>query len=107
MKNTAECPMCDGYGFDGFEEGSGAPFDCYYCGASGRVPVAVREEFDKQRALEADRANSLAANIIRCRPDFEAQDPACLARHRALFTRLDRRLKPAPQPVADFDDIPF
>lgn len=29
-----ECPRCDGYGNDGFDE-VGAPYACYYCGCSG------------------------------------------------------------------------
>lgn len=107
MKNMAECPMCDGNGFDGFEEGSGAPFACYYCGTSGMIPAADRAAFDRDRALEYDRANSLAANIVRCRPDIESQDPACYAEHRALFTRLPGLRASAPAAPADFDDIPF
>lgn len=36
----ADCPSCDGYGFDGCDE-VGAPYACYFCGCSGRVLASV------------------------------------------------------------------
>lgn len=107
MKNMAECPMCDGYGFDGFEQGSGVPFACYYCGTSGKVPAADRAAFDRARDLEYDRANSLGANIVKCRFDFEHDEPACYANHKALFTRLTGLRASKPAVPVEFDDIPF
>lgn len=99
-----ECPQCGGYGHTGIEEETGCPFSCYLCGESGWVDAAVADSIRREEELYRDRANSLAANVIRCRYDPEGYD-GCYADHSALFTRLVPGSRPPS--VWPMDDIPF
>lgn len=101
MSATEECDKCGGYGHGpDVEEGTGIPFTCYACGASGRVPLGTyaRERFEQAREAGFESAFAQDAHYER------------VWRKRRLGYLLAanrRRLIAANRLTDDYDDIPF
>lgn len=117
-----DCEQCGGWGHGpDCEEGSGIPFTCYHCGATGRVTVAgamYGSQLERFREFEvtAKRA-ALIGRLERARVEFPlfggrggddeyySPEPEYDHRGRPLLRWPSR---PVPAGLGDDeDDIPF
>jgi hypothetical protein len=100
------CPECAGYGFNGIEEDTGAPFACYFCGTTGLVSAEVMAEVEQERVEQELRSTYLPNRQQRHGYDHETGEP--LPPMYGLFERLEPWALRRPVGVCDpSEDIPF
>lgn len=107
--NKVDCPKCGGYGHDGFEEESGCPYACYFCGASGLVDEAVANEYYRDMAWGAYK--EAEARIMKkarlgipadCGYYYDEDSGEVVI----VYPKAARQAVDA-WPIEEFDDIPY
>lgn len=105
LEPMADCPACDGYGFDGNDE-EGKPYACYSCGCSGRVPAKVAADYWRD-ARWASYVYAERGVIERARLGVPAGWSYYRDDYDGEIVLVPPRGERVAAPVGEFEDIPF